>query len=201
MKMKDNNIQIGVNKFWETTVYHTKFTDLKLRDELTEDILNNIDLYSNNSVEMQDNSIFNIKRKIINRFKKELVLPVFHEYLKILEVDVSNYEIFVKGWLTDQKTRYSLNYHNHKGASISAVFYPFIGEKNNSSGGEIVFYDPRSNANRGYVNNFSKLFEPKVFFPSTGDILIFPSFLYHNVNTYFSTMRLAIAVDYFTNRD
>lgn len=190
-------ISLGVNKLWETVVYYTQFDDISLRDELAKDVIENLNLYPENSVEINDYSIFNLKRKIINKFKKNVVLPTFYEYLEILNVDIKNYKFSFTGWLTGQGPNYNLNYHNHKGASISAIFYPFIGEKNNSFGGEVIFHDPRMNANRGYVNNFDILFDPKIFTPSTGDIIIFPSFLYHHVNTYFSSMRIGIAVDGF----
>lgn len=194
-------MNLGVNKLWETVIYYKKFDDCDFRNCLTEDIMNNLDLYCKNSFEVQDGSIFNLDRPVIQKFKEELVLPTAYEYLNIIDVDIRPYKLTTKAWLTGQGVNYNLNYHNHKGASISAVFYPFIGEKNNSSGGQIVFHDPRSNANRGYLNNFSKLFEPKTFLPETGDIIVFPSFLYHHVNTYFSKLRIGIAVDYFTDGD
>jgi len=195
-KLEQQSLSLGVNKLWETIVYYTQFKDKELEKSFTQDILENMDLYISNSKESQDASIFDIDRPIIQKFKNELVIPIAQEYLKIIDVSLENYEIGVRGWLTGQLPYYSLGYHNHKSSFISAIFYPFIGE--DTSGGQVVFHDPRTNANRGYVNNFSKLFEHKSFSPSTGDILVFPSFLYHHVNTYFSKMRIGIAVDYFT---
>ena len=39
------------------------------------------------------------------------------------------------------------------------------------------------------------MFEKIKFAPSSGDVLIFPSFLYHNVETFNGKMRLAMPVD------
>ena len=82
--------------------------------------------------------------------------------------------------------------HNHSGSHLSAVFYLLCEEKN---GGNIVLHDPRTNANRGYIDEFQSMFEKIKFTPSSGDVLIFPSFLYHNVETFNGKMRLAMPVD------
>ena len=82
--------------------------------------------------------------------------------------------------------------HNHSGSHLSAVFYLLCEEKN---GGNIVLHDPRTNANRGYVDDFQSMFDKVRFTPSSGDVLIFPSFLYHNVETFNGKMRLAMPVD------
>jgi len=64
-------------------------------------------------------------------------------------------------------------------------------------GGEIIFTDPRQNANRGYDNCFQEWFKPLKITPTCGDIVVFPSYLYHYVTTYQSNIRIALPVDLF----
>jgi hypothetical protein len=101
----------------------------------------------------------------------------------------------MKGWLAGTGNDYSLNYHNHRGAQISAVFYLLCEDHN--KGGNIAFTDPRQNANRGYDENFTPWFNDEILKVKSGDIVVFPSFLYHFVSTYRGSMRLAMPVDLF----
>lgn len=187
-------MNLGINDLWPTKLLYTKFKNQEIHEKLVDNIFENLDTYLYNSKERQDTSIFNLKFDILKKFKETEVLPLLYEYLDHIDVGVKDYVVKVKGWLANTNDPY-LAYHNHKGASISAVFYPFF--ENKDGGGEVVFHDPRTNANRGYINDFSKLFEPVSFSPSSGDVIIFPSFLYHHVNPYHFSPRIAIAVDYF----
>jgi hypothetical protein len=188
-------MKLGINELWATKVLYTKFRDNLLRQELVTNILENLDIYLNSSKEKYDDNIFNLDFSILKKFRENEVLPLLYEYLEHLNVHIYECDVKLKSWIPYPNDPYYMPYHNHKGSSISAVFYPFFIEQN--IGGEIVLHDPRSNANRGYIKNFSKLFEPVSITPSTGDVLIFPSFLYHHVNPYKSSNRMAIAVDYF----
>jgi hypothetical protein len=87
-----------------------------------------------------------------------------------------------------------INPHNHSGASLSGVFYLMFEE--NESGGKIIFQDPRFNANRGYKLNFNKWFQDLKIMPVSGDLLIFPSYLYHYTEIFTGHVRLALAVDF-----
>ena len=86
--------------------------------------------------------------------------------------------------------------HNHKGAHLSAVFYLFNSDPN--KGGEIVFHDPRGNANRGYTGDYWKdFFSPLKLKVFSYKFVVFPSFLYHQITTYTGNLRVGIAVDLF----
>lgn len=135
---------------------------------------------------------------IMVRFKEEVVIPTFDQFLKeTLGVGIDDWKggYRTHAWITGTGKDYSINYHNHGGAQVSAVFY-IMCEKYNS-GGEICFTDPRQNSNRGYDAKFSKWFEHLKFTPESGDCVVFPSFLYHFVSTYQGNIRLAIPVDLF----
>jgi hypothetical protein len=47
------------------------------------------------------------------------------------------------------------------------------------------------------VVDMIKWFKPLKLNPKTGDIVVFPSYLYHHVQTYNSNIRLALPVDLF----
>ena len=106
----------------------------------------------------------------------------------------SNYKI--DGWINRYENT-EMEYHTHSGAHISAVVYL---ESNPKSGGEIGFYDPRPNVSRGYDMRFRKNFNPTYHAPKTGDVLIFPSYLYHSVKAATHT-RISCALDLFLYAD
>jgi hypothetical protein len=88
--------------------------------------------------------------------------------------------------------------HNHSGAQLSAVFY--LLNDNINAGGEIVFHDPRTNANRGYNSDvWGCLFEPMRLKPESNTFFVFPSFLYHQVTEFTGKLRIAIPVDLYVN--
>lgn len=126
----------------------------------------------------------------IAMFKNRIVIPAFNKYLletfnKTLD-DWDDYAL--KSWAISGG---NLPYHNHRGSQISAVFYMLV----EGNGGEIVFTDPRQNANRGYDPAFKSWFENLVIDVKSGDYVIFPSFVYHFVNAYDGNKRLVIPVD------
>lgn len=64
--------------------------------------------------------------------------------------------------------------HNHSGAQLSGVFYLMVPQ------GDLVMYDPRYNANRGYPTSVrDKEFPVKRYAVTEGDCIVFPSFLWH----------------------
>jgi|TARA_B110000977_G_scaffold30323_1_gene39799 hypothetical protein len=129
-----------------------------------------------------------------------IIYDKFNDYLtsvigKRIE-DFSNYEM--KGWITGHGKDYQMTIHNHSGAHLSAVFYVLAEDQEN--GGDIVFSDPRTNANRGYDDWFNPLFDRKSVTPKSGDFMIFPSFTYHHVNPYYSSLRICVPVDLYLYR-
>ena len=93
------------------------------------------------------------------------------------------------------------------GAHINSLSIHRVGNKINNEpiflsddiykGGELVAYDPRANANRGYSGKMAEMFEPIEYAPQTGDVIIMPGYVYHSVKTYHSNLRLAVPVDIF----
>jgi len=118
----------------------------------------------------------------------------FRNYVdKAYGIDTDRYSSAMKAWITGHGEQYSMAIHNHSGSWFSAVYYALAEEQ--GRGGAISFHDPRTNANRGYDSNFAPHFAAEKIQPETGDLVIFPSFLYHHVDPYFSKFRIAIPID------
>jgi len=158
-------------------------------------IMTNYDL--NNPIsDFGNDNLFNDKSAAIQNFKDKIVIPAFNNYiLKNYNVDVSKDPNVFKCWITGTKNGYYMVSHNHSGAQFSGVFYLLAEEQN--QGGSIIFTDPRYNANRGYDERFQKNFSPEILKPKTGDFVIFPSYLYHYVEQFKSSLRIALPIDMF----
>jgi len=177
----------GLNPTFSTPVYRTNITeDLT---GITQHLLTEYGDANKKSANVSGDNIFD--DPILNKFKEDHVIPRFRQFCSpYLELYEKDYDI--RGWLTGYGTNYAMPKHNHSGSHVSAVFYLLC---ENNHGGDIILHDPRTNANRGYIPEFSKMFDPIRFTPQTGDVLMFPSFLYHNVETFRGKIRLALPVD------
>ena len=183
-----------IQQLWPTPFLKTKM-DSNLRDALVGRLLTDYDLLNPPSDFGPDNILDSEYPEII-QFKNEVIIPTFNEFLiGSLNKELNDWNFKLKGWLTGSGKSYNINYHNHRGAQLSAVFYLLCADKD--AGGEIAFTDPRQNANRGYDMAFKPWFDDLTFVPESGDIAVFPSFLYHYVSTYHGTMRLGMPVDLF----
>lgn len=142
------------------------------------------------------NNILEFDHDIIRKFKSDYVVPSFNNFLKnslgkcITEWG-GGYRLH--GWTVSYNADTSMDLHNHRGSQLSAIFYLMCG----NAGGVVRFTDPRFNANRGYDPSFVEWFQPIDYAPSSGDIVVFPSFVYHSVSTYRDNVRIAIPVDLF----
>lgn len=168
-----------------------------ISDRMVQTILQEYDLFNApgdfGSVNILDNP-----HEVIQEFKNTVVYPAFNTFLrhtldKSIEEDWRGHK--VHGWIAGHGNGYSLNHHNHRGSQLSAVFYLMCDAQD--KGGQIVFTDPRQNANRGYDTTFQTWFKPLEITPTNGDIVVFPSYLYHFVTTYQSNIRIALPVDLF----
>lgn len=176
-----------IHELWPTAIEHGKFNV----DGLAEHILSNYDL----SAPPPDfnYNIFDEDCKPINELKS-IAYDHFHKYvLTTTGVDIDQYGVWLKAWITGHGESYKIANHNHSGAQFSAVYYVLAEQQD--QGGELVLHDPRTNANRGYDSNFQHLFKPYILQPETNDFIMFPSFAYHQVSEYHSRFRLAIPVD------
>lgn len=182
----------GFNHLWTTIILKDVILDKKLLDDITNYTL--IKYGQDNKVSADITNLNLFDDKYYDKFKNTVVLPSFQKYLtENVGTDLSNKKYKLRAWLTGYGVSYSMPKHNHSGSHLSAVFY--LLSEDNHLGGSLVINDPRFNANRGYTPDFKKWFEKIIFQPKTGDILIFPSFTYHSVDTYYGKLRLAMPVD------
>lgn len=183
-----------MHNLWPTNVLTGDIKNIKLIDNLSQHILQNYDLNNLKVSDLSDRNIF-LEDDYFNDFKENIVQPCFDDWLKeILKVSLYDFKtFFLKAWFAGSQVGYNMVNHNHSNASLSAVFYLIIeGNKN----GDVYFFDPRTNANRGYKDDlWNNLFYPFVLKPKSYSFVIFPSFLYHQVTPFNGNIRLAIPVD------
>lgn len=165
-------------------------------ERMTQTLLQEYDLFNM----LSDFSTVNIldnPHDVIKEFKETVVYPAFDSFLNdTLGKSINNWKSYkTHGWITGYSSGYSLTHHNHRGSQLSAVFYLMCDSQD--KGGQIVFTDPRQNANRGFDSTFQEWFKPLEIMPQNGDIVVFPSYLYHFVTTYQSNIRIALPVDLF----
>lgn len=187
----------GFNDLFPTPILYGKINNDDLTAKVINELLTNDELANTSDTYGTTNILFESDSIVLDEFEKSIVLPAFDEYLKnTIGKSLTDFrDHTLNAWASGSGYDYSLDYHNHKGSHLSSVFYLLAEEK--ESGGEIVFTDPRTNANRGYMSEFNQWFEPIKFLPSSGDYLIFPSYLYHYVKRYNATNRIKIVVDLF----
>ena len=185
-----NNV---VHTLWSNHVMINNINNKEILENFTNSIFENSNLDKPFS-EMQDTCIFENGPEIFRQFRDKIVLPAFDEYLDLIGIDRNKFpKRKVNSWITGSKKGYLKPPHNHSGASLSGIFYILNEEKDR--GGELVLQDHRNNANRGYKEEFKFLFEDKKYMPSSGEYIIFPSYIYHYTLPFSGALRLAVPVD------
>ena len=183
----------GLTNCWSTPIMYDKISNTDILSRTINHILTNFDLAFPPS-DFQEFDILKDGGEVMQEFRDLVVIPAFQKYIKQLDIEEClSYSI--KSWVAGPNAGYMIPIHNHSGASISAVFY--LLSEDIDKGGELLFQDPRTNANRGYNNDFRKLFQPKSILPTSGDMVVFPSYVYHYTNPFHGKLRLAIPVDFF----
>jgi hypothetical protein len=183
-----------------STPFLIKESDVEIRERFVSYLLQEYDIF-NPPNDISKVNILEDKSEEVQEFVSKVIKPAFEEFLNSsLNLSFSDWKGYrLNGWITGSGKNYSMTHHNHSGAHISAVFY--LLSEDVERGGKIVFTDPRQNANRGYDAKFSKWFSPLEIKAKSGDVVVFPSYLYHFVETYQSNLRLALPVDCFLFAD
>ena len=182
----------GFNNLWPTIVLKDTIDNKSLLDDITNYTLIKYGQDNKVSADIKSKNLFD--DSYYDNFKEHIVLPAFEKYLQTnVDISLKDKKYSIRAWLTGYGVSYSMPKHNHSGSHLSAVFY--LLSEDTHLGGSLVINDPRFNANRGYTPDFKKWFEKEMFLPKTGDILVFPSFAYHSVDTYYGKLRLAMPVD------
>jgi hypothetical protein len=183
----------GMNNLWPTPVLLETIANTDILNAAVDEILTTVDLSFPPS-DFQGYDVLEEGGPALRQFKKDVVEPLFDKYLKeVYGFSLHDTEYNLRSWMTGTGHSYMIPVHNHSGAAVSAVFYLLCEEED--KGGELFLIDPRSNANRGYLNRMKEPFAPKTFAPKSGEALIFPSYLYHQTLTFQGNLRLAMPVD------
>jgi hypothetical protein len=177
---------------WPSQILVDTISQKNIVDELVSHIFQTYDL----SVPPKDFGKINIlDDPAFDDFISEIVEPSFNLWLvSCLGKKLSDFDDrSMKAWITGANNGYSMLNHNHSGAQLSSVFYIF--NDNENAGGEIVFFDPRHNANRAYKSAWSNYFDPYRLKTPSYTYAVFPSFVHHQVTEFKGNIRLALPVD------
>lgn len=161
-----------IEELWTTHIYKDNINDNDYVNQLFNYFLindTNYDAYGYEGGKIQSSItdidlIFNK----LNNFVHECVDTYVEEVFKIKNCN-----------FLDTKISFSdatnMNAHYHHEAVVSGAFYI------QAISGSLMLRDPRNTSNRGYPLEFQHYFSSHSWLPSTGDIIIFPSYLLHEV--------------------
>lgn len=186
-------LEDGLNLLYPTPLYKTTM-DLDFCEEMTNWYLTSEGVHDDlhDDYELVRNNIFMREDPVIDRFKG-IVTKKFHEFFDVyLQEDMDEYEHYYIGWINRSTGYGSMPTHNHSGAHFVSVFYI---HSDPESTGNIVLQDPRFNANRGFLPKHQSMFSNIEYTPRTGDVIIFPAFLYHYVKPNNCGLRISCPVD------
>lgn len=176
----------AVTNYWPTPIYRTNINDPLFVSELLPRVIDInrhyhpkfADLYRTDHSTMQDvfAELYSNKDDLIIR-TYDLIDRHVRQFYKD-GFGICDIPVVIKMWGQVYYQAEHLPYHNHE-SILTGVLYLQVPEA------EVHFHDPRGNANRGYPSQFDDIgfFDTIKVLPVAGDIVIFPSYLFHSVMT------------------
>jgi uncharacterized protein (TIGR02466 family) len=137
----------------------------------------------------------NLGPELANQLVKMFVDNVIATVTSIAELDTPlPQSVGVEAWANVNHKGDSNAAHIHGGCAWSGVYY-VAADPSPSCGGELYFMDPRTSALMvTHPYNVFKTGNRMALKPAAGNMVIFPSFLYHGVDPYYGeTPRISIA--------
>ena len=165
---------------WSNPILYTSVDHVSYADELYEYILCNIPLSQTTVPEEVLLSEFYCHEQLFDRLKRLMISNIN----RMIEegYGVERFDFHVKIFIIKNGRFTHTPFHNHRGAFISGVFYVRVDDKS----GDLILHDPRFNAVRSTPLQLSEHFAPVRITPKSGDIILFPSSLYHETDICFS---------------
>lgn len=186
-----------LNQYWCTNVLYDNINNLDYVYSLYNYFMQRYDMSEQWPTNVTDINIFtdkNHRSDIYDKLEKFIKDQI--EYYCKASFNLSD------NALSKLKTKCHISNHNtirghqHSGSVISGVFYVRC-----PNGGDLILHDPRSNAMRGYPGDFMTHFSPQIISPIDGDIVIFPSYLWHEVSSVSFGNRITMPFDVFYDLD
>lgn len=181
-----------IKSYWSTNILYNNIKDKVLVEKALEYITST---FSCNSM---PNSISEI-----NLYEKEYQVDSIKPITNYIKEQVDKYIKLVWNIDVEKKIKVhatnhdKINSHNHSGSHLSGIFYLSVPQ------GNLLLYDPRHNANRGFPNLIrDKEFNITEIDVKEGDIIIFPSYVWHEStpNT-FPFPRVIMPFDVYMDKD
>lgn len=192
-----------VTNYWPTPIYHTNIGDVEFMKQLLPLVIELNIKYHPKFADVNRTDTESLQ-EVFARLRDE-GNPIMVQLFSLLEehsrafysegFGINSIRTVIKPWGQVYYQNESLPYHNHESV-LTGVLYLTV------PGAEVHFHDPRGNASRNYPREFDDIgfFDTLKLLPKTGDIVIFPSYLFHSVMTNFSKYpRVVIPFDVFAH--
>jgi uncharacterized protein (TIGR02466 family) len=172
-------METNIYGLFPTPVYFSKLNRELTNEELS--FINNIKLnvYKNKgNTTSYDNYILN--NKVLENLKKELDLRVQDYFDKVISPSNNITPYITQSWINFTETNQFHHRHNHNNSFLSGVFYINCNEKFD----KIKFYNDKYKLIKLEPKEWNILNSETWWFSvKTGDIVLFPSSLDHEVET------------------
>ncbi|MDA9034272.1 putative 2OG-Fe(II) oxygenase [Hyphomicrobiales bacterium] len=182
--------------------------DTKMIDDIkNSDNRLNLDFKNQNLLKNGQQSagnVFLLNDSILSNFKNVILEKIIQYKEKFKNSDnslIADWPIDhgLSGWFIEMESNGSLETHIHKTGWLSGSIYLDIPKKINSNDGNIFF--TLDGANYPKPNNLKKDFPKKIFDLKLGDMVMFPSSLFHGTIPFQSKhKRKCFAFDFFDNK-
>lgn len=167
---------MSIEHLWSTPIFRTRIDDANLIHSLASEILCDPDVSHDNACEISREKV--LKRiaendglfSVVADHIKNAVDEFLKQAYNLVDVPYNIEPFYLLHHLGG-----SVRYHNHSASSLTGVLYL------NVPSGNVTLIDPRVNANRGMLPAIleSGHFNPVEITPTAGDLIIFPSYVYH----------------------
>jgi uncharacterized protein (TIGR02466 family) len=172
-------IEANINGIFPTPVYISKLDRNLTKKELSFIDKSKLNFYKNEgNITSKDNYVLN--KKIFNTLKEDLYSRVNDYFNKVLSTTNTVIPFITQSWLNYTKANQYHHKHHHSNSLISGVFYVNCHEKLDT----IKFFKNEYQTIEPEIKDWN-LFNSKTwwFTVKTGDIILFPSYLTHMVET------------------